>query len=266
MNLPVGAVRSVTAEEIDALNARGWTRLDRFVDPGACRALLIRARELLGPENPDPPVSFSGTPTLLYPAGEDPLFEAFACGPSMGEAAAQLLGWNGAVRLWADALVPVAGHTELPDDGNRWHQDARKLPLDTVAVGFWIALERIDPEQGQLRFRDGSHRLGPLGALGPGGIADGWPGLSACPVTLPGPMEPGDATAHLSLVALAAEANRTDRTLWPYSLKYFPDGACYTGLPAARASALGLVASEKVDHPAFPVVWSGPLSREAARE
>lgn len=255
-------IRAVTAAECEDLHEHGWVRLDGLVSSEVAAELLGRARQLIAARVSVLPQASGGVVPVMSPSQDDERFGALARGPEIGRVAGRLLGWRGAIRLWADALVPVEPHTELPPGGDRWHQDAGKLPLDMAAVSLWIALNEIEPEQGQLRFRDRSHRLGLLGASG---ALEGWPALEACPVASPGRMAPGDATAHLSTTVLAAGANRTARAMWPYSLKYFPDGARYTGLPAVVTDPLGLVAGQSIDPPQLPLVFGGHPDRGSNR-
>ena len=243
------SARAVTAAEADSLHERGWVRLPGLIDAATTAALLGRAQELRerAPTAAPPPG------TLLFPSEHDALFREFACDAALGRVAASLLAFDGGMRLWGDAVAVVDGGTRLPPAASHWHQDAGKLPLDRAAVGLWIALDEITTDQGPLRFREGSHLLGPLGALESEAAIHAWPRLARCPVSGARELAPGDATAHLSLTVLAAGDNRSSRTLWPYSLKYFPDGTRYTGMGVSRTAGMDLETFSELGDPAFPI-------------
>jgi hypothetical protein len=251
-------IRAITATEVDELHQRGWVKLPALLCAERAAELLAQAKHLArSKERRDARMSAAAAPdTILYPSDSDTLFAALAHDTNLGEAARVLLGYNGGMRLWGDALGVVAPRTELPAAARHWHQDAGKLPLDRASISLWIALDEITPDQGPLRFREGSHRLGPLGTLDGDASTAAWVRLSACPVSPAGRLMPGDATAHLSLTVLAALDNESERTVWPYSLKYFPDGSRFTGLPAARTAGLGLEPGTVIKHERFPITTS----------
>lgn len=110
------------------------------------------------------------------------------------------------------------------------HQDGYYFCLEpNHAVTLWIALDRVDEENGCLRYVTGSHRHGirPHGASAVLGFSQG--------VTDFGPadqaqehcytLEPGDAIAHHSVTIHRADANTSNRPRRALGLVYYAASA-----------------------------------------
>jgi ectoine hydroxylase-related dioxygenase (phytanoyl-CoA dioxygenase family) len=118
-----------------------------------------------------------------------------------------------------------------------WHQDAPDQPIDRNGyVGFWIALDRVTPDMGGMRFLDRSHHLGLLGSTGTD-LYGLYPELQELTVTEPQDMKPGDATVHAMYTVHSAGLNLSDSPRWALLVSYIPDDALYTGgLPWSLAT------------------------------
>ncbi|MBS0661656.1 MAG: phytanoyl-CoA dioxygenase family protein [Verrucomicrobia bacterium] len=109
---------------------------------------------------------------------------------------------------WFDKLPYDTNATPAHQDGFYW---CRK---PNIACGLWIALDRVDRENGCLWYARGSHRLGilphaPSGVLGfSQGLLNFDPkAVDGVPIEL----EPGDAVAHSSATIHWTDVNRTAR-------------------------------------------------------
>ncbi len=109
---------------------------------------------------------------------------------------------------WFDKLPYDTNATPAHQDGFYW---CRK---PNVACGLWIALDKVDRENGCLWYARGSHKLGilphaPSGVLGfSQGLLNFDPkAVDGVPIEL----EPGDAVAHSSATIHWTDVNRTPR-------------------------------------------------------
>lgn len=93
-----------------------------------------------------------------------------------------------------------------------WHQDLAyfNLPIDTIVVGAWIALDPVDVENGCMMVLPGSHKQGPT----PHFRRRDW---QICDTHIERdaavavPMQPGDCLLFHGLIHHGTPANRTDR-------------------------------------------------------
>ena len=153
--------------------------------------------------------------------------------------------------------IPV-GHPHA-NAATPWHQDFPFMAIDRPgSLTFWIALDSVSPEQGGVRFLEGTHRRGPLGMINPeyGDLCDQYPDLASRYRTSPAlELQPGDATVHSDLTVHGAPANQTDQHRWSYVLNYVASDALYNGQPNRFADNHGLKVGAPLMHPDFPIVY-----------
>jgi Phytanoyl-CoA dioxygenase (PhyH) len=117
---------------------------------------------------------------------------------------------------------------KLPRDGKTvaWHQDAIYWPLTpSKTVTVWLAVDDADPENANMRFIPGSHRLGPLphqpSTGEEGNILDH---TAVNPERLSRPVDveltAGEISMHSDLLLHGSEANNSDRRRCGLALRY----------------------------------------------
>jgi ectoine hydroxylase-related dioxygenase (phytanoyl-CoA dioxygenase family) len=199
-----------------------------------------------------------------------PELERFVRESAASRIAAELIG-EGAVRLYHD-------HVLVKEPGTRqrtpWHQD---IPYYNVAgrlnVSMWIPVDPV-PRESTLEFVKGSH-LGPW--YMPRTFLDGqakWfpegslaelPDIDADPERFPvigWALEPGDAVCfHMLTLHAAGGVSGTNRRR-VLSLRFLGDDMVHAVRAWATSPPFPGLADEladgaPLDHPLFPVVWSG---------
>jgi ectoine hydroxylase-related dioxygenase (phytanoyl-CoA dioxygenase family) len=174
--------------------------------------------------------------------------------------------------MWSNFLAVTAGAEQgsaPPRDAAFLRQDSPDLPIDRPGwVRFWIALDRISPETGSIRFVDGSHRLGLLGRTHldrksdspDAGLFAEYPEIAAIPVTADLEFEPGDAAAYGMHVLHGEPANNSDKPRWVLVLTYFAEDTFYTGNQLCSGETVqkiakaGLAPGDPFGGPVFPRV------------
>jgi ectoine hydroxylase-related dioxygenase (phytanoyl-CoA dioxygenase family) len=159
----------------------------------------------------------------------------------------------------AAVKLPHASASDYGRGVTDWHQDHGATPAIATANAFWIALDEVTPEMGPMVFHNGSQRLGILAPP-----IDGWRDLLAdFPLSEPPHLQPGDATAHSSLVVHGAGLNESDRPRWGYIVNTFPGDAPYLPYPTRYTSGIEdeLTPGKPLDHPRFPLIYDGGVDR-----
>jgi ectoine hydroxylase-related dioxygenase (phytanoyl-CoA dioxygenase family) len=174
---------------------------------------------------------------LLFNLWEiDDRFREVALNPVAAGWAAQLLEAD-EVLLFEDTAFVKPAHKGglLP-----WHQDYSAYPTATAdIVGFWMALDDVDVDNGTLRYAAGSHKLGEVLPVGPTGEA-------FMQAERPGVREMGDpeamgmdiedlilkkgecVLAH-ALTWHASGPNNSDRPRRAYAVRYMTAGTIWLG-------------------------------------
>jgi hypothetical protein len=271
---PSAGARSGAADALAAgLDERGWAVARALLPAGSVRVLAGWARRLAAPDAaPDAAPARAGGrdfDTFLGAevsspiqdrhglAADDPAFAAVAADAGLAALAARALGVApGGVRLLADTLV--VGRRRRPDQDaaalHDVHQGDPFLPVDRSALTVRIALDEIGPGHRQLRFFEGSHRLGPFPRRSsPTGWAD-WPELSGRSLSPLVHLAPGDATLHRSSVVRGYTVNVLPDEPRSYVVTLVDADARYTGLASPLTDGLGLRVGAPLDHPAFPLL------------
>jgi hypothetical protein len=117
---------------------------------------------------------------------------------------------------------------KLPHDGKTvaWHQDAIYWPLTpSKTVTVWLAIDDADPENANMRFIPGSHRLGPRphrpSTVEESNILDH---TAINPQSLDQPVDvelkAGEISMHSDLLLHGSEANNSDRRRCGLTLRY----------------------------------------------
>jgi hypothetical protein len=259
-------IREVTQAEIEQFWANGWVRLPGLLSPALAGELLRRAQALMGTDGDgnslrsgfDFDTAESSQP-FRRPSASDALFGEVTRSPQLGRNAALLLGRDCAQRFFDDSLLVKLPVSRRPDRGKAldWHADTN--PTDRMWAFFWLALDRVRPDQGGVRYLSGSHQLGPMwrgGACIPLEQAyDLAPRLRSCPMSDPVDVAAGDAFAHCSSVVHGTDANTGTAPRWVHRVTYFPADAVYMGIPSQVIADRGIQAFEVMDHPDFPLVY-----------
>ena len=200
-----------------------------------------------------------------------PELEQFVRTSGASRIAAELIGGDGPVRLYHD-------HVLVKEPGTRqrtpWHQD---IPYYNVAgrlnVSMWIPVDPV-PRQSTLEFVKGSH-LGPWymprtfldgqAKWFPEGTLAELPDIDADPERFPvigWELEPGDAVCfHMLTLHAAGGVSGTNRRR-VLSLRFLGEDMVHavrswTTSPPFPGLAEELADGAPLDHPLFPVGWSG---------
>lgn len=269
------APRAPSATEVAHFQSRGWVKLPQLIPEREALELRARAEAVLQgqPATPVPPGDagryLPGDPrtprdTVWWReyydlARTDARFGAVGLDAAVTRNVRALTGSPERVRFNVDfvacKLPGDRAHGNGPTD---YHQDFPSFPFDRPGnLVVWLALDTLVPEQGLMRFLEGSHRAGVLldARDAVSDIEAARPDLvERFPLSPPLHYRPGDATVHHGLVVHGAPRNTTDRPRWSYQCAYFTDDVRYTGAPCPRFDGLGLVAGERIDHPRFPLL------------
>jgi hypothetical protein len=271
--------RSVTADEVDHLHEFGWVKLTQFVDPDVVRAMLDRAREIMGVDADSNPMSAfleaavaEGKPGLEYfnaqrSGGlEHPVLRTLI--HDVGKSAARLQRRTAAdgprigVRYYQDLLVPkLPAAKDSRHGGNgptAFHQDFITFAVDrSGGMTFWFPLESYGPDAGTMSFVNGSHRAGVLGDYTTyGGLdaLDVFPEVRGLAMSEPMTYELGDVTVHTHLTIHGAGPNLMDRPRWAYIVITQPADACWNGSPCPNFDWTTMKQWEPLGDDRFPVI------------
>jgi hypothetical protein len=239
----VPGIRVVTRTEVEQFWENGWTRLPRLIDPDLVGSLLHRAQRLMGPEGDANQerigFDFDTSPasqSFRSPSEVDEVYAHVVLSRQLGRNAALLLGRDCAQRFFDDILLVKLPPSQREDRGRALGRHQDKNPTDRSWIYFWIPLDTVNPEQGAVRYLNGSHKLGPLWR---GGVCveleEAYrlaPRLRSHEMSEETSFEPGDAVAHCSWVVHGTDANVGTRPRWVYPPSFFPADAVYMGVPS----------------------------------
>jgi hypothetical protein len=238
--MAVEVAREIGDAEASAFRHNGWALLRGLVTADHAAVLLEDARRLHERASRG---GMAGTGRLedFWYTWDGPLFQAreMRSGPlheltlsrEMGALASRLIGRQ---RL-TDRLVPIrsmggllyckTGSGTATSKAIQFHQDGPSFHADRAGlVTIWLALDEVTPQQGAMRFLEGSHREGSLGNHRTGFPVDRYPGLLKEYCQSP-PLHyaAGDATAHDGFILHASPENTTDKPRWGYLSVYIAD-------------------------------------------
>lgn len=269
--------RAITPDEIAHYQENGWVKVEGLISPELAREMLATVKHPLlsadtGGEVRHGPIRVRGEMGKIrdrgmwrdwhFPGRDDRLepIRSLALSRELGRNAALALGRDVGINYHADmiAVKMPAGHASSRATG--FHQDWVNFPFDRVGfLTFWIALDTITPDQGSMRFYNGSHREGPLGKMARYDleIPDYYPYIrERYALSDPIHLAPGDATIHSGLVVHGAPENTTDRPRWTLILFYHPADTCYTGAPHhIFRPGIGLEVGKPIKHDLFPCIY-----------
>ena len=275
------SMRDVTDEEVAAYRENGWACCRELIPPALAAEALERVKTQMTEADAVDRASLASAANRgakvkigdaamwrdWYFLGRDDHIEPFrsiAFSKEIGHNAQRFIGRDVPINFHADMMavkMPAGGAASGPTG---FHQDWVNFPFDrTGFLTFWFALDEIAPEQGSMRFYNGSHREGPLGKMGiaPGSppieVPQYYPSLAAQhPLSEPIHLMPGDATVHNGMVVHGAPENATDRPRWVFLCAYHPADTCYTGAPHHIFSAdIGLEVGKPIKHELFPAIY-----------
>jgi Phytanoyl-CoA dioxygenase (PhyH) len=254
-------VREVTDDEVRTYAENGWVKLPGLISREAAGELLAVVKSKMG-EHGDAGMNTPSTARNLdafakwYRLDEQSeLFYALRYNRQLGRNAALLMRRDMPIRSLT-ALTAV----KLPKDADVdrakgptvWHQDHMATPAKCTSLGYWIALDEVTPEMGPMQFRNGSHREGLLTPP-----MEDWALLEDYELSAPLHLQPGDATAHSSLVVHGAGLNESDRPRWGYIINTFPGDAPWVPYPTNHTAGIEdeLTPGKPLDHPRFPLIY-----------
>jgi ectoine hydroxylase-related dioxygenase (phytanoyl-CoA dioxygenase family) len=193
---------------------------------------------------------------LPDPTIEQEKIWAFSHSAALARVSSQLLRKPGPVRFFRNQLLVKMPSAEK---GARtpWHQDFPYLALDrTERPGVWIALDRVTPDMGSLKFVDRSHQLGPLGRMLEDSNQDllhHFPDIfDEYGVSEPFDLAPGDALIFHPLTFHAAPPNETQAPRWVLLTQHVGAETRFTGAHPRTVKELDEIPiGEKLDHPHF---------------
>lgn len=263
----------VDSELIATYRERGWVKIPGLLDENEVARLSEIVREAFQREEFHPPAAgpradqatdeYKKTMTVLIG-----LWQAYAevrrIAVSAGEIVTRLIG-SESVRLWSDRVF-VKPRKEAGSKPTIWHQDLPKLPFDRRGTAtVWIAVNEIPETRGPLSFLDGSHRLGPLGAVSQLSEERSFDQMLTSEdrqlvgsVSTAAPLSPGDATVHTGLTLHRAAENVDSEDRIVLAITYFDAATGYTGAPNQLTDNLGLKLYEPFEHDNFPLIRPEP--------
>lgn len=256
-------VRAVTDAEIADYKRNGWTTIRGLISKETARALLDDLKAVMG-EHGDAGTNIREGDrnreafAKWYEMDEKSArFRALRLNRQLGRNAALLMGRDMPVRTLTSLAAVKLPHDASVDYGKGetdWHQDHYSTPVKGTANGFWLALDEVTPEMGPMVFHNGSQRLGILAPP----IEEWSEQLEDFPLSEPLHLQPGDATAHSSLVVHGAGVNRSDRPRWGYIINTFPGNAPWIPYPTRYSAGIEdlLTPGKPLDHPRFPLIYS----------
>jgi ectoine hydroxylase-related dioxygenase (phytanoyl-CoA dioxygenase family) len=255
-------VRSVRPAEIEDMVTNGWVVLRELIDPDAMAGVAAAAKELFGVDG-NAEVSdaetVSGVRVTRQAYKSLDALEAVVVAEPVGRAIADLFGRQSQIRLLGD-MIGVAAPANAVSGPKTFRQCSFGRPTDRNMIGLSFTLEQTTPEQGGVRYLNGSHKLGGLGfvqELDEGDLQT-FPRLVAeTTLAEPTTLMPGDVVAHISTCVYTIAPNTTDMPRWTYQAAYYPGDARFVEWPNPYTAGLDLTQYQVLDHENFPVVYGG---------
>jgi hypothetical protein len=198
-------------------------------------------------------------------SSQNELFRRVGRSQQTGKNVEKLFRRNVGIRYFIDNLgckLPASWGSDGPTPV---HQDAAHFPIDrTGTMTCWIALDRIIPDQGSMRFFEGSHGGDVFGDpsywRSQEEILEIYPWIRDYPLSAPLTYAPGDATIHHSKTVHCAPANTTNIPRWSYAVAYLAADARYNGAFCAETNGRNLEINQPITHEAFELIWGGSNS------
>lgn len=149
----------------------------------------------------------------------------------------------------------------------RWHQDISYFPFEpNNQCSLWIPLDKVDADNGTLRYAAGSHKLGAVRSTdlqsGQPFAGDERPEIPADPAAagfevVPIQLEPGDLALHDGRTWHCSTPNLTERPRRSLSIRYLVGPTRYAptkGSAAVFVAQMDVRPGETIGGPIFPVV------------
>lgn len=230
--------REATAHIAKAAGANTWKDgIQAYQNSDAFRAVMTVVRDIMK-DNPE-------TTRIVH---------------ELAAVCRDLEGWR-AARFYSDRLL-IKPAADRGGESTHWHQDFVKWPFDRRGVvTVWLPLVDILRDRGPMSFLNGSHRLGPLGAvdlmardqdLSETLLEEDWEVLHG--ISTACPMQAGDATVHNGLIMHRAGYNTSAVDRMILAITYFDADALYNGTSSPITDGMGLKPFKPFEHDQFPIL------------
>ncbi len=266
-------VRSLTDDEVKHFDEKGWVFLPGYLEAEYAADLRDRAKVYFDFDDANGTVGDDADEgidvadiamSLMHVSRRDEAFKRVSFNPQMARNIERLRPDAAGTRCYIDVIGAKLGAASGAGSGpTNYHQDFHAFPIHrALSVTCWIALDRVEPEMGSMRFVEGSDRDDYMtrqpyrrDLLDLDSVFAAYPWLTTTTtVTPPLSYEPGDATIHNSRIIHGAPGNSTGMARWNYAASYFPASSRYTGAEGFLTKGLGLRVGAELDHPEFPLV------------
>lgn len=260
------AVRSLTQDEEAHFHGKGWAKIASLISVSDAQRMLAGARDVMSRAEKQQ-THGSGRLEDCWFSWDHFVFEArqmtmnpfpeLALSPEMGSIASRLINRcrltdeRIPIRCLGGVLFCKVGGSSLSGRELPYHQDGPAFKIDRPGlVTVWVALDEVTPEQGAMRFMEGSHTEGSLGTHLKGYPVRRYPKLlEQYRLSEPLHYAAGDATVHDGFTLHGSPENATNQVRWAYLCMYIADDVQFN---AETYEAIGFAKpSEK-----YPVVFS----------
>jgi ectoine hydroxylase-related dioxygenase (phytanoyl-CoA dioxygenase family) len=212
----------LTDDQVERYRRDGWIHVAAVIEGAALAHTLALTESAVATA-----AGAGGRPEKIdMPHLRDPRWLEVARTPALVAAARRLLADDDVVLFASHLLCKPAGDgMPVP-----LHQDAEYWPLQPMeALSCWLALDRVDEENGAVRFLPGSHLAGPVAHEENPGPDAGKVLHLRIPESLRGRREfacaalsPGDCTFHHPYTLHFSPPNRSARRRAGLTLRYVP--------------------------------------------
>lgn len=272
----------LTQQDLARFDTDGFVVLRHVIDPERIAALrgeweafastTLEARPNLLPKDQPAAVFWRHVPgekKRIRPLSEFPALRQIVLDSALSEVVRRMCGRGDAgpqpeLRLFESIVFdkPARLGTDL-----RWHQDISYFPFDpNNQCSLWIPLDKVDTDNGTLRYAAGSHKLGAVRSTdlqsGQPFAGDERPAIPTDPAAagfpvVPIALSPGDVAVHDGKTWHCSTPNSTDRPRRSLSIRYLVGPTRYAptqGSAAVFVAQMDVKPGELIGGPIFPLV------------